>query len=173
MTGEQLARLKYRSLKHWKYELLEEINCDIDIFFNAQINTKYAGLFSPSVPYSSVGILIVKSHYAWDGPSGPTFDTPTNMRASLFHDALCQLIGEGWLDKKYRKYTDQLLRTHMLEDQLKDADGLLVIYGAGGRVLYQSKKKKGLKRAIYLRWGRFRANGYYTVVRAHSRFKGM
>ena len=117
--------------------------------------------------------LIVHARYAWDGPSGPTFDTPTNMRASLFHDALCQLIGERLLDKKYRKYADELLRTHMLEDQIKDADGLLVIYGADGRVLYQAKKKKGLKRAMYLRWGRFRANSYYNVVRAYSRLKGM
>ncbi len=165
--------MKYRSLKPWKYELLEETNCNIDILFNAQIDTKYARLFSPSVPYPSAGILIVKPHYAWDGPSGPTFDTPTNMRASLFHDALCQLIGEGLLDKKYRKYADELLRTHMLEDQTLYADGLLVIYGAGGQVLYQAKEKKGLKRAIYLRWGRFRANSYYNVVRAYSRLKGM
>ncbi len=60
--------------------------------------------------------LKVYKRYAWDGPSGPTFDTKTFMRGSLFHDALCQLIGEGLLDKKYRKYADQLLRKICLED---------------------------------------------------------
>jgi len=160
--------MKYRSLKPYKYELLEAMKCPVDI--PGKIQAEYISL-EPT--HYKGGNLIVHSRYAWDGPSGPTFDTPTNMRASLFHDALCQLIGEGLLGKKYRKYADELLRIHMLEDQLKDADGLLVIYGAGGRVLYQAKKKKGLKRAIYLRWGRFRANGYYNFVRAYSRLKGM
>ncbi len=155
--------MKYRSLKHWKHELLDDMECEVDI--PEEVENEFIML--------SHNRLFVHTYYAWDGPSGPTFDTPTNMRASLFHDALCQLIGEGLLDKRYRKYADELLRTHMLEDQIKDADGLLVIYGAGGRVLYRAKKKKGLKRAIYLRWGSFRANGYYNVVRAYSRLKGM
>ncbi len=158
--------MKYRSIKPWKYELMEDEQVNLSGSIAAvRIFTEYITLKN--------GTLITHTHYAWDGPSGPTFDTPTNMRASLFHDALCQLIGEGLLLKKYREYADGLLRTHMLEDQLKDANGTLVIYGANGRVLYQSKKKKGLKRAIYLRWGRFRANGYYKAVRGWSRLKGM
>ena len=103
------------------------------------------------------GELKALPHYAWDGPSGPTFDTPTNMRASLFHDILCQAIEEGLLDKKYRKYADELLRTHMLEDQMEHALTM----------------KNKFKRELYLRWGRFRANGYYQAVRAYSRLKGM
>ncbi len=158
--------MKYRSLKNWKYELLEPEICYIEQL--PECETEYIGLRTvTSAPEASV--LVVKSRYAWDGASGPTFDTPTNMRASLFHDALCQLIREGLLDGKYRKYADELLRAHMLEDQLKDADGLLVIYGADGQVLYQSKKKKGLRRSLYLRWGRFRANGYYYAVRGWSK----
>jgi len=155
--------MKYRKLKGWKYELLEEMQVRVEIPRTAR--SAYIAL--------SDGYLIVKERYAWDGPSGPTFDTPTNMRASLFHDALCQLIGEGLLEKKYRKYADELLRVHMLEDQILYADGLLKILGAGGKVLYQSKKIKGWKRAIYLRWGKFRANGYYNVVRACSKLRGM
>ena len=158
--------MKYRSLKPYKYELLESMEYKTDIRDAPTLDEKYITLLP-------TGWLTISAYYAWDGPSGPTFDTPTNIRASLFHDALCQLTGEGLLDKKYRKYADELLRTHMLEDQLKDADGLLVIYGADGRVLYQSRKKTGLKRAIYLRWGTFRANSYYNVVRAYSKFKGM
>ncbi len=157
--------MNYRKLKGWKYELLEGMGCKTEIL-GVYINTKYFSL-------GTDGWLHAKVRYAWDGPSGPTFDTPTNMRASLFHDILCQMIEMGLLDKKYRKYADELLRIHMLEDQLKDANGTLVLYGAGGKVLYQSKEKKGLRRSIYLRWGRFRANGYYKAVRAYSKFKGM
>ena len=164
--------MKYRSLKHWKYELLEEMRCYVNIAGLSATENEYIQLRMSATGDRRM-VLTIYPRYAWDGPSGPTFDTPTNMRASLFHDALCQLINDSLLDKKYRKYADELLRTHMLEDQLKDADGLLVIYGAGGKVLYQSKKKKGLKRAISLRWGRFRADGYYKAVRAWSKLKGM
>ncbi len=157
--------MKYRNLKRWKYELLQKENYKTSIR-GVSIDTEYFSL-------DTDGWLSGKLRYAWDGPSGPTFDTPTNMRASLFHDILCQMIALDLLDRKHRKYADELLRTLMLEDQLKDADGTLVIYGANGRVLYQSRKKKGLKRAIYLRWGRFRANGYYTFVRAYSKIRGM
>ncbi len=159
--------MNYRKIKGWKYELLDDMECTVEIPVVAANDYIHLNVGC------RCSCLEVSAHYAWDGPSGPTFDTPTNMRASCFHDALCQLIGEGLLDKQYRKYGDQLLRTHMLEDQLKDADGTLVIYGAGGKVLYQSKKKYGLDRAIYLVWGRFRANGYYKAVRAYSKFKGM
>lgn len=38
------------------------------------------------------GILKLSEGYSWDGPSGPTWDTMNFMRASLVHDALCDLI---------------------------------------------------------------------------------
>ena len=154
--------MKYRSLKNWKYELLERMKVRVTI--KETVLTDYITL----TPFE----LIVGNRYAWDGPSGPTFDTPTNMRASLFHDALCQLIGEGLLDKKYRKYADELLRTHMLEDQILYADGLLQTHMLGENA-YEVKIMKPWKRSLYLRWGRFRANGYYNVVRAYSKLKGM
>jgi len=101
-----MSELKYRSIKKWKYELLEEIQYPVPIVATAI--HEYTHLTD--------GILSIYPRYAWDGPSGPTFDTKTFMRGSLFHDALCQLIGEGLLDKKYRKYADRLLRQICLED---------------------------------------------------------
>jgi hypothetical protein len=62
------------------------------------------------------GELVIRKGYAWDGPSGPTFDTKTFMRGSLVHDALYQLIREGALPIEKRSYADQLLRTHCRED---------------------------------------------------------
>ncbi len=156
--------MNYRSLKGWKYELLEEMDCLVGLSTRRNVSNEFIEI--------DCGLLTVKAHYAWDGPSGPTFDTPTNMRGSLFHDALCQLIGEGLLDKMYRKYADELLRTHMLEDQEKYADGLLRVFVDNIQVC-PTEKMTGWKRTIYLRWGRFRANGYYNVVRGWSKLKGM
>jgi hypothetical protein len=66
---------------------------------------------------SEDGRLIVKSGYAWDGPSGPTIDTKNFMRGSLVHDALYQLIREGHLDKNvWRILADQELYRMVRED---------------------------------------------------------
>ena len=97
----------YRSLKGYKYATKIPRVCTVEGLpeFGHKEYIRCAG-----------GMLTVLPHYAWDGPSGPTWDRPENMRASLFHDALCQAISEGLLDKKYRKYADQLFRQHCLED---------------------------------------------------------
>ena len=39
-----------------------------------------------------IGVLLVKRGYAWDGASGPTFDTKSSMRPSLVHDVFCQMM---------------------------------------------------------------------------------
>lgn len=44
------------------------------------------------------GHLTLKRGYAWDGPSGPTFDTKNFMRGSLVHDGLYELMRNGVLD---------------------------------------------------------------------------
>ena len=63
------------------------------------------------------GVLTVRKGYAWDGPSGPTVDTPDSMRASLVHDALYQLCREGWLSEEpHRKLADQEFHRLCLED---------------------------------------------------------
>ena len=73
------------------------------------------GELSPS------GRLTIKSSYAWDGPSGPTFDTPSIMRGSLVHDCLYQLLREtdfGTPETRYprRKKADEILYTICIED---------------------------------------------------------
>ncbi len=97
----------YRSLKGWKYATKIEMECKVDIPGEVDSN-EYI--------YLGYGDLVISAHYAWDGASFIARDTPNIMRASLFHDSLCQLIGEGLLGKRYRKYADQLLRQHCLED---------------------------------------------------------
>lgn len=42
------------------------------------------------------GLLTIKRCYRWDGPSGPTVDTPSFMRSSCAHDVIFQCLRE-WL----------------------------------------------------------------------------
>jgi hypothetical protein len=58
----------------------------------------------------------MKAGYAWDGPSGPTWDTDTFMRGSLVHDAMYQLMRLGCMDRVHRCYADELLRDICIED---------------------------------------------------------
>ena len=54
---------------------------------------------------SEDGLLQVKKGYAWDGASGPTFDTKSSMKASMVHDVFCvamrdhRLSYDKWQDK--------------------------------------------------------------------------
>ena len=62
------------------------------------------------------GVLTIRAGYAWDGPSGPTFDTPSFMRGSLVHDALYQLIREGHLPRSAKQAADDALKRICIED---------------------------------------------------------
>ena len=62
------------------------------------------------------GELVIYAGFAWDGPSGPTFDTKSFMRGSLVHDALYRLIRNRKIDPEWRKYADDLLYQICLED---------------------------------------------------------
>ena len=68
------------------------------------------------------GLLTILTGYAWDGPSGPTIDTPSFMRGSLIHDALYQLLRETDFGKDpnsheiRRHQSDLILRDVCLED---------------------------------------------------------
>lgn len=63
-------------------------------------------IFSPMLRLDSDGILYIAEGYAWDGPSGPAFDTPNFMRASLVHDALYQMLRDGYLPLEWREKAD-------------------------------------------------------------------
>ena len=100
----------YRKLRPYKYQLMRELTMVITIAPDTDIETSYLKL-------TREGVLTVKVGYAWDGPSGPTIDTLTFMRASLVHDVLYQLMRLQHLDYRlYRKYADDLLREMCLAD---------------------------------------------------------
>ena len=99
--------IKYK--KGYKHQLAEDYQVFVGIIPTEIIDTLF-------IKIGMGGILTIKSGYAWDGASGPTWDTPSVMRASLVHDALYQLMREEKISLTNREKADSLLREIMLED---------------------------------------------------------
>ena len=119
--------IKYRD--GYRYQLAETYGIMVDIQHKDtfDVNTEYVDL-------NCKGLLWIKAGYAWDGPSGPTKwicdRTPkwlrnwilkTILRGSLVHDALYQLIRQGYLNSfddciDYREKADKELKRICLED---------------------------------------------------------
>lgn len=96
--------------KGYKYQIVSDYEVTIPILPARDIDTDYIQL-------STKGLLKLKKGYAWDGPSGPTFDTLNFMRGSLVHDALYQLMRERYLEKDlFREPADKLLQNLCRED---------------------------------------------------------
>ena len=94
----------------YKYQLAETYRVDTGI------HPPQVAQIANFIVLETNGQLVVSAGYAWDGPSGPTWDTKNFMRGSLVHDALYQLIRNGELDVTYRKKVDTLLRDLCIED---------------------------------------------------------
>ena len=93
-------KIKYKA--GYKYQLHEDCSCNVGICPDTDIRVPYITL-------DTGGKLTIEAGYAWDGPSGPTFDTRTFMRGSLVHDALYQLIRLGCIEPHHRKDADRIL----------------------------------------------------------------
>ncbi|MDX8385364.1 MAG: DUF1353 domain-containing protein [Gallionella sp.] len=94
--------IRYRS--DYKYQLANSYKINIPIKPHTDIEIKFIAL-------DTNGNLLIKKDYAWDGPSGPVIDTEENMRASLVHDALYQLMRYNKLiSRTHRKTADQLFK---------------------------------------------------------------
>ena len=110
--------MKYK--KGYKYKLVEN--------FKYTFKTPKPGyIYTPYITIDN-GVLLLKSGYAWDGPSGPTIDTKSFMRGSLVHDALYQLIREGHLHISYRDWADRELRAICLEDGMNPVRAFYVYW---------------------------------------------
>ena len=91
--------IRYRS--DYKYQLASAYRIKIKIRPKVDITGDFINL-------DTQGNLTVKKAYAWDGPSGPVKDTPKNLRASLVHDALYQLMRNDELKTRtHRKAADE------------------------------------------------------------------
>lgn len=100
--------MKYSKIPTYKYRLMEdEVTKLSDAFAAYTITTDHMTLKD--------GMLTLKKGYAWDGASGGV-DTKDIMRASLVHDALCQLIWLAALPASRQKDADKELRRLCIED---------------------------------------------------------
>ena len=100
--------IRYRT--DYKYQLAENYAIDVPVLPNADIKTDFIEL-------DIIGQLTIKKGYAWDGPSGPVIDTDENMRASLVHDALYQLMRQQHLSTRtWRKAADEVFRDLCKQD---------------------------------------------------------
>ncbi len=87
-----MKQMYYRSLRKYKYELLEDYVIQVYEFQHQEVETPFFKL-------ERDGKLTIRRGYCWDGPSGPTIDTANFMRGSLVHDALYQMIRERILEE--------------------------------------------------------------------------
>lgn len=100
--------IRYRS--EYKYQLAEGYAIAIPIKPKQDIKTDFIHL-------DTEGYLLIQNGYAWDGPSGPVIDTDENMRASVVHDALYQLMRNKKLSSRtHRKTADQLFKDICKDD---------------------------------------------------------
>jgi hypothetical protein len=98
--------IKYKD--GYKHQLYEEVLFYIPFLEKYHVETKYFIIDD--------GTMIIKQGYAWDGASGPTWDTKTVKQASLVHDVLCQCIAYNLLPKTIWRDSNDLLYKMMLED---------------------------------------------------------
>lgn len=128
--------------KGYKYQLTDTYRIKIDIKPLEHILTTYIDL-------TPIGWLIIRKGYAWDGPSGPTVDTLNFMRGSLVHDALYQLIRQGYLKDEHREPADKLLHKMCKEDKMCRPRAWWVYKGVqiGGKSAADPTNKKKVIRA--------------------------
>ena len=133
--------IRYRSA--YKYQLASSYEINVPIWPRRDIVTDFIDL-------DTHGKLTVKKGYAWDGPSGPVKDTPRNMRGSLVHDALYQLMRCRELSARtHRRAEDEVFRTLCKEDGVSNLRAS-VYYKAlrrFGRPAASPQNKKKIARA--------------------------
>jgi hypothetical protein len=88
------------------------------------------------------GQLTVMKGYAWDGPSGPAFDTKNFMRGSLVHDTLYQAIEEDFLPAEVKLPADKLLRDMCIEDGMNSLFAWTVYYSVRFYQKYKTLQPK-------------------------------
>lgn len=104
--------------KNWKYRNRQ----DETFYLGRELTAKRDNLRSRVTIIYSVRTrmqkLVVHPGYTWNGLSWVPdfFDSERNMRASLAHDALYDLIRRGAIPYKQKKYADRVFRRVLKED---------------------------------------------------------
>ncbi|UCC17174.1 MAG: hypothetical protein JSU58_01100 [Dehalococcoidales bacterium] len=113
--------IRYKS--GYKYQLVEEYHVQTNICPPEDVMEKDGFIL-----LTKEGMLTIKQWYAWDGPSGPTRDTPDFMRGSLVHDAFYQLLRQDKLDQSMRDKADSELKRMCVEDGMNKWKATMVLF---------------------------------------------
>jgi len=132
--SKSFPRVVYRDVRGWKYIVDETISYKTSVFNYARTIDYKDEVLARLCPD---GELIVRPGYAWDGPSGPTIDTPDWMDASLVHDIFYQFMRIGQLPndesygarEKLRRKVDDLMYKMLLEAGMPRFRALYSYYG--------------------------------------------
>jgi len=85
--------MKYKKTKRWRYKLDQDEEIDLTrLIYCNDLKHPYFSIFD--------GILSIEKGYAWDGATGPVFQTDTTKIPSLVHDVLLQSMDLGLLPKE-------------------------------------------------------------------------
>lgn len=110
MTTDATQQITYRPLPKYKYQLVKDVSVTVSWLRGRHIETAN-GLVSVND-----GILSIKANYCWDGSSGLTRDSSSNMRGSLYHDVLYQMLRDGLLKQSLRPKIDELFLAMLKAD---------------------------------------------------------
>ena len=127
----------------YKYQLSSDYSIKISVKPKAVIDGEFIKL-------DKNGNLTVAGGYAWDGPSGPVVDTKDNIRASLVHDALYQLMRNKQLSaKEHKDRADKLFKKICIEDGVPKISAQVYYLGLklGGKPSTEPRNKKKVQRA--------------------------
>jgi len=129
--------IKYKS--GYEYQIDEEYQVKVSVIPKEDVQIEHY------IELNTEGMLVIKKGYAWDGPSGPTWDTPNFMRGSLVHDVLYQLLRNKLLEQKWRNEADRELRRICREDGMSRIRAWYVYQAVsrwGGRAADPGSRKK-------------------------------
>lgn len=96
-----MIKLKYTDISGWKYRLDERVAVRIDV------RKPFSSFKIDDYSYIYDDQMVLLQGYMWDGPSGPTIDTPGWMLPSAVHDAFYRILKT--------KKTEDIARLEVLE----------------------------------------------------------
>jgi hypothetical protein len=109
MVDRAVNRQCIRFARGYKYQLRAPYATQIELRPEVGAGTEWVTL-------DTDGGLTIRAGYAWDGASGPTYDSKSSMRASLVHDSLYALLRLGLLPAKHRADADAIFHRMCVED---------------------------------------------------------
>lgn len=124
----------YRKLRGYKYQTTEHTSCILpEDIFRAENCPEVGniGVYGDWIMVNwATRTMNIRHGYCWDGPSGPTIDTDSFMRGSLFHDAWYQLFRENsYYRSKWKDYADLMLMAHCIDDGMWEWRAKVVYWG--------------------------------------------